>query len=164
MTVARADLALPVTPFVSSDAAFRFVTIDIKRDWGWVSSKLQCHLVEDSGGFLAVDRHGDYCAAIVFDSFTATSACCHILIENPLVIRRGFLQMAAKAIFVHGGRHVIIGLTPANNDKALEFNRRIGWKEVYRVRDGYAFGIDCVIHEMRREECRWLSKEDRYHG
>ena len=80
------------------------------------------------------------------------------------MIRRGFLQMAAKAIFVHGGRHVIIGLTPANNGKALEFNRRIGWKEVYRVRDGYAFGIDYVIHEMRREECRWLSKEDRYHG
>jgi hypothetical protein len=160
----HAQELLRSTPFPSADASVRFDALNVRRDWGWVSSKLQCHLVEDTGGIIAIDRHGDYAGAIVFDSFTETACCCHVLVEQPLIIRHGFLNLAARAVFVNAKRHVIIGMTPANNEKALVFNRRIGWKEVYRVRDGYAFGIDYVVHEMRREECRWLSKEERHDG
>jgi len=145
-------------------AAFTFGVIDLDHDWAWISQKLRCHMVEDSGGIIARDHNGEYCAAVVFDSFTETSCCCHIVVENPLVIRHGFLQTAAMAVFIHGGRHVVIGITPSDNEKALRFNRKVGWQELYRVRDGYAFGVDLVVQEMRRETCRWLPPQLRHNA
>jgi len=150
--------------YVEPAFGFRFAVLDVAKDWAWVSKRLKCHLVEDSGGIIAFNSHDEPVAACVADSFTATACCVHIVVDNPLVIRRGFLQAVARALFIVMRRHVLIGLTPGDNEKALSFNRRIGWREIYRVRDGHALGVDLVVQEMRREDCRWLTKEERYDG
>jgi len=151
-------------PPVHPVGAFVFDVLNVQRDWPWVAERVHCHLVEDSGGFVAFDAERRHCAAVVFDSFTETCCCCHIVVENPHVLRRGFLQMAAHAIFVHAGIHVVIGVTPSDNEKALRFNRKVGWQEIYRVRDGYGFGVDLVVQEMRRETCRWLPQSTRHNA
>ena len=107
-------------------------------------------------GFIAY-RGKRIVAAIVLDSWTANSCTAHIAIEDPLVLRHGFLELGCDFIFNHANRGVVIGLVPANNHKALKFDKHIGFKEVYRIKDGYAVDVDYVILEMRRESCRWLT-------
>lgn len=143
----------------SVSSPFEFRMLDVLRDWRWVANKLHCHLVEDSGGLVAIDRRtGFYCAVVVFDSFTDAACCCHIAIDNPLVLRHRFLQIAARAVFVYRDLRVVISLTASDNTKALKFNRHAGWTEIYRVRDGVSPGVDAVVQEMRRENCPWLGE------
>lgn len=164
MDMPTAHDLLASTPFNASDLPFRFDALKIARDWEWVSSRLHCHLVEDTGGLIAIDRRGDYAAAVVADSFTATACAVHIVVANPFVLKHGFLHAAARMLFVNAKRHVIVGMTPANNEKAMRFNKRIGWQEIYRVRDGFEFGVDMVMFEMRREQCRWLPADKRFNA
>ena len=42
------------------------------------------------------------------------------------------------------------------NQKALEFNKKIGFTEDYRIKDGYGKGVDMIILTMRKSDCRWL--------
>lgn len=46
---------------------------------------------------------------------------------------------------------------PSDNAKALELNRRVGFKDEVIVADVFA-DCDLVVLSMRRDECRWLRK------
>jgi RimJ/RimL family protein N-acetyltransferase len=163
LDLSREELAAS-TPFTASDQSFRFIPLDVVRDWAWITAHVNCHLVEDTGGLVAIDRHGEYAAAMIADSFTDTACATHITVVNPFVLRHRFLQAAAHMLFLNAKRHVIVCMTAANNEKAMRFNRRIGWQEIYRVRDGFQFGVDMVMFEMRREQCPWLSADKRFNA
>lgn len=135
---------------------FLFAPLDVHRDWPWISQQLHCHLVEDTGGLIAFDGDLKPVAAMVADSFSTTSCCVHIVVRNPMVLRHGFFKLCAEALFDGWKRLVIIGVTPSDNKKALRLNKHLGWREIYRIRDGYKVGVDLVVQEMRREDCRWL--------
>lgn len=135
------------------------VTIEPLRGehWQWVKDRAHPVLCEDTTGFVA-KRGDDIVGAIVLDSWSANSCLSHVAIEDPHVVRR-LVRTAADFVFVHSGRQVVTGLTPADNEEALRLNKGIGFREVYRIKDGYKPGIDYVLQEMRREECRWLKPE-----
>lgn len=140
---------------------FRFGTLDIARDWAFVSEVVPCHLVEDTTGIIALDQANKYVAAIVIDSWTNTSVQVHSYIGNPHVLRHGYAEAVFSAIFVHAGKRVVFGTVPANNAKALKFNAHVGFTEVCRLKDGFDFGVDYVLMEMRRENCRWIDRRYR---
>lgn len=73
-----------------------------------------------------------------------------------MVLRWGLLKWAFRLVFVYNNRNLVTGLTPADNEKALRFNKHIGFREVYRVPEGYKPGVDYVLQEMTKAECRWL--------
>jgi hypothetical protein len=52
----------------------------------------------------------------------------------------------------------MIGLTPSNNTKSLKFNKKLGFVEVFRIEDGFDEGVDYVIQELRKENCRWINE------
>ena len=127
-----------------------------RRDWEWIKLRASPVLCEDTDGIVA-ERDGELVAAAVFDSFSENSCLSHIVIEDPFVLRHHFLNFAFQLAFTAKGVGVVTGLTPADNKEALRFNRKIGMREVYRIRDGYKKGVDFVLQEMREEECRWLA-------
>ena len=57
-----------------------------------------------------------------------------------------FNQLHVKKVFA---------LVPADNSKALEINRRMGFKDEVTVADVFA-DCDLVVLSMSRDECRWL--------
>ena len=126
-----------------------------QRDWNWIAARANPVLCVDTAGLVA-ERAGDLVAAVVFDSFSENSCLSHIVIEDPMVLRHHFLHFVFQYAFTVRDVGVITGLTPADNKEALRFNKKIGMREVYRIKDGYKQGIDFVLQEMRREECRWL--------
>ena len=128
-----------------------------KEHWPWIKDRAHPILCEDTTGLVAL-RGRDVVAACAFDSWSGGACLGHIAIDDPFVLRRGFLECAFDFVFNYANRLVMMGLTPGDNDKALNFNRKIGMKEVYRIKDGYEPGIDYVLQEMRKDECRWLEK------
>ena len=132
---------------------------DDPRYWEWMDVRANVVKADDTQGFVAVDEHGDIQGGVVFDSWTFTSVCAHIAIENPFVLRHGFLENAFGYAFEFADKELMIGITPSDIPEALKFNKHIGLRETYRIKDGHDYGVDLVVQEMRRDECRWIGEK-----
>jgi hypothetical protein len=101
---------------------------------------------------------GELRAMVGYDFWTHNAVQMHIWIKHPeAYLDREFIQEAFSYPF-NNGRNLVIGVTPGDNKRALEFNRKIGFVETYRVKDGWSLGTDMVIQEMRLDQCRWLPR------
>jgi hypothetical protein len=109
-------------------------------------------------GIVQVNDYTEIVAAVGYDMWTPNSVQMHIWIPRPKEMTRMFLREGFRYPF-ENGKGLVIGLTPGNNAAALSFNKRVGFKEVYRMRDAWSPGVDVVVQEMRREECRWLRRK-----
>jgi len=136
-----------------------FAPLEPAVHWDWVRERARPLLCEDTCGIIALGDTGEIMAAAVFDNFTNSSCMTHLAIDNPIVIRSGFLTEVANYLFHTRGRIVIFGTTPSDNKRALKFNKHMGWTEIYRVKDAYDVGVDYVVQEIRKEDCKWLLDE-----
>lgn len=121
----------------------------------WVIEHAGCKPCVDSKNVVLLLK-GKIVAGVQFDSWTETTAQVHVAIKNPMALRHHFLEEVFTYFFVTCGKLRLLGLTPADNAKALRFNKRIGLRETYRIKDGHAEGVDLVLQEMTRDECRWI--------
>jgi len=130
-------------------------------DWEWMRKRAKPIRCEDTQGIVAYDTDtGEILACCACDSFTKTSCATHMAIKDPRVLRHGFLQAIAYHLFVVCDRTNVIGLVPAINAKALRFNEHIGFREIARIPNGLDEGVDYVIMQMTRDECKWLEVPD----
>lgn len=130
------------------------------QEWEWMRAR--CHMVvcEDSQGVIGYDdEKGSIRCGAVFDNFTVDSCSVHLAIDNPTVLRHGFLEELARHLFVTCGRARIFAVVPSNNSRALKLNLHIGWKEVGRIPDAISKDIDGVVLRMDKEDCRYLPQE-----
>ena len=88
---------------------------------------------------------------LVFDTWTENSCQVHIAIDSPMSLRAGLVEEGFRYVFEDTGRDILYGITPANNEKALKFNERVGFIEVFRLKDAHERGVDLIIQEVRRE-------------
>jgi L-amino acid N-acyltransferase YncA len=135
-----------------------FVPMLTQAEFKWFKERTHVLLCEDMQGLVAY-RGDTILAACVADTFTVHSCNVHMAIDNPMVLRHGFLEEIAHHLFNVRGCHRIFGLVPDNNEKALKLDKHIGFKEVTRVPDALADGIGYIVMRMDKEECPWLKKE-----
>jgi RimJ/RimL family protein N-acetyltransferase len=90
-----------------------------------------------------------------FDGWTATSVSLHVAVDDPRVLRR-LIKPAFGVAFYEFGKEVITVTVLSTNERSLKLVKGLGFREVYRGKDWVDRGVDLVIHEMRRNECRWL--------
>lgn len=104
--------------------------------------------------------YGDGLAVVAYDNWTHNSVFIHCWSKatSPWFDRR-FLREMFRYPFEICGKGLVIGCTQGDNTPVLEFGRRVGFVEKYRVKDGWKLGTDLVIQEMRREDCRWLRSD-----
>jgi hypothetical protein len=122
---------------------------------------LQAISYSPTGHFRGIVQLNDYMeivAAVGYDSWTPNSVQMHIWIPRPAEMTRLFIQEGFRYPF-DSGKGLVIGLTPGNNAAALNFNKRVGFREVYRMKDAWEVGVDVVVQEMRKDECRWLRRK-----
>jgi hypothetical protein len=128
-----------------------FRSLVVGQDWDWVYSHMPLTLAEDLNGIIAEDvLTGERYAAIVLYGWTKNSCMAHVIITNPIVLRHGLVENFKWYVFDVCERNIVIGVVPSDNKKALKFDAHIGFKEVYRIKDGYEIGNDMVVMELRR--------------
>ena len=126
------------------------------KGWLWFNSYLPVLAVEDSCGMVAVDSYGQKVAGCVFDNWTNTSVQAHLLILNPFVIRSGFFVCIAEYVFVERRKNMIYSLVPGNNENAIRVNKKLGYSEKCRFEGAFQDGVDYVIMELKKENCKYL--------
>lgn len=137
-----------------------FKALTTQAEWDWIWSRAYPLACKDSQGLVAYNEAGDILAAAVFDSFTPDACQVHIAIDNPMVIRRGFLNEIARHLFVTCGRKRLFGLVPSDNEKAYRLDTHIGLTEVARIPNGYSEGVDYIVLCMEKADCRWLDRAE----
>ena len=138
----------------------KFKPLTTQNEWVWVQARAHPIQCSDSQGIVAYDDRGIQ-AVCVADSFTVDACSVHFAIANPFVIRAGFFHEVARHLFIQCGRNRIFGLVPANNEKAIKLDLHMGFREVARIPDAYAEGVDYIVVRMDKSDTRWLTDEQR---
>lgn len=102
-----------------------------------------------------VDGSGMVAGMVGFDNWCPNSAQIHVAIDRPALCRR-LIRAAFEFPFVQAGRGVLVALIAAINEKSMDLAQRFGFRIAYRVLDGWAPGVDLVVMELRKENCRWI--------
>jgi hypothetical protein len=137
--------------------------LTLPEEFKWVQEAAECAWCDDMNGIVCY-RDGNLVAGILLESWSHNSVTIHIRVDDPLVFKNRFAEECFNYIFCTAGKGVLIGVTPANNIKALRFNRHIGLREIYRISDGYAVGVDYVVQELRKENCRYIEHGKEIHS
>jgi len=95
-----------------------------------------------------------------YTAYTGASLSMHVAGFVPGWLTPDLLWVGFHYCFVQLGCKIVFGQIPENNAKALEFDLKLGFKEMVRIPDVFP---DCglVVVAMRREECRWLEYKPR---
>lgn len=127
------------------------------NDWEWFNQYTPVFRVEDSCGFVCRNDRGVRLGAAVFDNYTGRGGSIqgHFAIISPIVLKNGFISLCHDYCFRDRGVNVIYALVPSDNDTALRFNEKIGFKEVTRLPEAFPDGVASVILSMRVEDCKY---------
>lgn len=132
------------------------------EDWEAACRIMPMTQKEDARGVASVDPEtGELWGLVVCEDWTVTSVCVHIVLAKPIrAIRDKLFENVADFVYNQAGRVKMIGMVPGDNDAALSMNGKIGFRELFRIEEGYDWGIDYVIMECLREDCRyWTPRE-----
>lgn len=98
-------------------------------------------------------------SCVLYDHWTLNSVQVHVYAPSlKALFDAGFLREIFTFPFVTGGRNLLVACTPADQRGSLAVSSWLGFKEKYRIKDGWGLGIDMVLKELRREDCRFLAK------
>lgn len=96
-------------------------------------------------------------AMVIYDGWTHNAVQVHIYSQGPAhLFRRDFLLEVFSYAFIQCGKGLVYTVTPDDADDSLAVSKALGFREVFRQKDGWAVGTDMIMKEMRREECRYL--------
>lgn len=125
------------------------------QHWGWLVSRSGCILTADFQAIEAVDARGNIRGMVGYERWSPNSVVLHAAVAAPIVWRALLVPTFAYP-FLQTGAGVLLATIPGNNGPCLKMAQALGFREAHRVKDGFRPGVDYVLHEMRRAECRWL--------
>jgi RimJ/RimL family protein N-acetyltransferase len=105
-------------------------------------------------------EHGKLLGGVIFSGFTGASTSIHVGSFDKRWINPDMLWVTFDYPFNQLGVVKLVGLVPSSNQTALDFDKRLGFKEEVRVADVFP-NADLVVLSMRREDCRWLKLKPR---
>lgn len=114
-----------------------------------------------SNGVLLEKEDGGIGAMAIYDRWTHTAVEMHAYSAGPqYVFRPEFCRAMFHYPFAEQNKMLAFAVTPCDNIASIALARFLGFREVFRIRDGWNLGTDMVIQEIRRENCRFLEKSD----
>jgi RimJ/RimL family protein N-acetyltransferase len=131
-----------------------------EHEYGWLVERAGCDI---STGFKAikfVDDTGKIHGMVGYGNWTANAVVLTIALDNPAALRE-VLKWGFRYPFEQCGRGIALAVVRGKNKRSLSLCNKVGFREVYRVKDGIDVGEDMIFFQMRREECRWIPKEAR---
>ena len=97
--------------------------------------------------------------AVGYNNFNGRLCSMHAIIQKPEFVTPGVVREVFEFPFKFCNVEYVLAPVEAGNIEALEFDKRLGFKEIYRFKEGATVG-DLVMLAMSKEECRWLGKRN----
>jgi L-amino acid N-acyltransferase YncA len=94
-------------------------------------------------------------AAVGYNGWVGNGVFMHVAFESAHALTRDLLREAFVYPFITLKKEVVYGMTPITNEEAIRFNKKLGFREVYRT-------SDFVLFVMTLEECRWLNGRQKF--
>ena len=69
---------------------------------------------------------------------------------------KGLLFGAFDYPFNHCGLEKVFGIVNSTNVRAMEYDQKLGFKEIIRFPQMHCDGGDLVLFEMNKADCRWI--------
>jgi len=111
---------------------------------------------ETTRGIVAYDIDtAETLAIFLMDGWTQTAAQVHQVILKTMVIRHGWFEEVARFMYSTAGRKKVYATVPDNHSRALSLNEKIGFEQVARLNDAWDEGVDYLVLEMTRENCKY---------
>ena len=98
-----------------------------------------------------------------YDCWTDTACEMHVASqdEGKFWLNKEFLYKAFWYPFVACNRQVVIAKVNSRDKNVLEFDKKLGFKEIGRIPNAYPES-EMVILAMQKSECRWLKLTQRH--
>lgn len=117
--------------------------------WQWLNKRINLPWSTDLRTMAVMREDGTIACAVGFNAWTPNACWMHVAFDGPHGVKRSLWRSAFEYPFVKVGLEAVYGLTPKNLDDALKMNERLGFRRIAET-------IDCVMFEMKSDECRWL--------
>lgn len=116
-----------------------------ERGSGTYHPRVQC---------IGYERDGRLVAGVMYECWNDASLWIHVAGEGKHWLTREFLRVAFDYPFGQLKAKVLVGLVPANNERARRFDEHLGFKYLATIPHGHKDG-DLLIYTMLADECRW---------
>ena len=130
------------------------------HEFGWLVERTGCEITL---GYKAIKVVDDACkihGMVGYGNWTANAVVMTIALDNPAALRE-VLKWGFRYPFEQCNRGIALAVVRGNNKRSLALCNKVGFREVYRVKDGIDIGEDMVMFQMRREDCPWIPQAAR---
>lgn len=129
------------------------------EELSWLCQELEIHPTSAMRGLtLLVD---DTPVLMVgYDNWTEGAVSMHQWAVHPKYFGRDILREAFRYPFGIGNKSVAVATVRSDNPRALEVDRKIGFKDIAVIPDAYGPGVNMHILTLYRHSCRWYRHDD----
>jgi RimJ/RimL family protein N-acetyltransferase len=121
----------------------------------WIAKELDMVWTTENSSVIGWIEDGQVINGVWYEDFNKKSVTCHIVLKKPM--NRRFLSIIFDYPFVQLGVDKIIGPVKSNNEKAICFDTKLGFKEEARLLDAFP-DADLIFFVMNKNECRFLGE------
>lgn len=119
--------------------------------WQWMNRHTRLPWSTDLRTIAAMREDGSIACAVGFNAWTMSSCWMHVAFDGPHGLTRSLWRAAFEYPFIKCGMDAVYGLTPKHLDEAVRMNEKLGFRKIAET-------VDCVMFEMRHDECRWIKE------
>jgi len=123
--------------------------------WEWMHRRTKLPWSSDLRTIACMREDGTIAAAVGFNAWQTDSCFMHVAFDTAHSLTRALLREAFSYPFVHAGKSAVYAMIDKGNDECLRLVRKLGYRQM-------ATTVDCVMFEMRHDECRWI--KELHHG
>lgn len=140
----------------------RLIYGDEDRMLPWAKEKIGFGGFRRDAFAIGIERDGELSAVAVFDGFTDATCEMHIASDGSARwMTKEFLVAVFSYPFIQCGfESVTIGVV-TEKEAVIEFDKHVGFVPVGVRHKAMPGGLDVLVMEMLRENCRWIPKEYR---
>ena len=131
-----------------------------EHEYGWLVERSGCDITPGFKAIKVVDDSGKIHGMVGYGNWTANAVVLTIALDNPAALRE-VLKWGFRYPFEQCGRGIALAMVRGKNKRSLSLCNKVGFREVYRVKDGIEAGEDMVMFQMRREDCPWIPQAAR---
>ena len=124
------------------------------------------HLYEHAGvewsadfqALLWVDENNEIEWVVGYNAFIGKTCQIHVVNLKESYCPKGVLFGAFDYPFNFLGLEKVFGIVNSLNTRAMEYDKKVGFKEVIRFPGMHGDGGDLVVFEMNKADCRWIKE------